>query len=115
MMQAAIKPSVLAATPISTALVMPSLSMNVGPQATVVPSPPVSETDPAISPALGSMPQRRGDAHAEQVLHHDEHGHQRDHHRQRPPARNEVADVGLEPDARRRNRAAETAARRART
>ncbi|MOA17916.1 hypothetical protein D3C78_1381980 [compost metagenome] len=46
----------LLAMPSSTALAMPRRSTKSGPQARVVPMPPVSEIEPVISPARGSRP-----------------------------------------------------------
>src|SRR5690606_9109975 len=54
--QAAIMPTMFDPSPISPALAMPSSSTKCGVQAMVVPTPPVSETEPTISPSRGSMP-----------------------------------------------------------
>ena len=53
---AAISPTVLLAMPSSIALAIPRSPTKIGAQATVVPTPPVSETDPTIRPAFGSSP-----------------------------------------------------------
>ena len=55
-MQAMIRPSMLPAVPISSALVMPSRSVKSGTHARVVPMPPTSEMEPTSRPARGSRP-----------------------------------------------------------
>ncbi len=45
-----------AAMPSSVAIAMPSTSVKCGAQASVVPTPPVSETEPTINPVRASMP-----------------------------------------------------------
>ena len=55
-MHAAMSPIVFAARPSSWALLMPSCREKCSDQAMVVPTPPVSEMEPTISPARGSIP-----------------------------------------------------------
>ena len=49
-------PTMLLAMPSSTAFAIPRRSTKIGPQASVVPTPPVREMEPVISPARASSP-----------------------------------------------------------
>jgi hypothetical protein len=97
MQQAAISPTVLQATPISSALGIPRSSEGRRPGERGADAP--NQGDRARhQPGLRVHAEASSHPHAQQVLEHDVEGRERGKHRQRPAAGDERLDFGLEAD-----------------
>ena len=92
-------PSVATAMPTSSALASPKRSAMIGAQAIVVPCPPMSEAEPRKRRDPLRQAERRDAAGGDQVLDDEIGERQAEQDEERPAARNEVVELGVEADA----------------